>query len=411
MMSFHVINLYMHEIATNPEDTPEWKQANTAETIRDALASDVPLTPAHINALSACLTAIDGIFEVFLSMEIPNIRCLPVFNFVRVAYAVVVLIKMYFTASSPKSELGKVINKDNMKVEQHLDDLLEKFSLTAADEKSRPASKFLVVLVMLRTWFQKQKGGGSSTSADRPPFPPCADYRTSNTVSPPSNQSGPPAQDPPPQPQQQQQQSDYSATANTPLQLLSEIATKDSNGTGSSTGPNPRPTPDFYWAGRQPQQPFMYDDDNRNDASNSSSNNNNNTSSATPSNTTGITPGADPAANTAASFPFAGPQSLPWWDPAVGFDYTGIGFGDGFAQAMDLTLAGIADGSMMAAGVGGGNGGGWDLPPPSSGQQQQQKYALQDPALLGGPLDGMGMQAPGTGGGAGGGGGGGGYQF
>lgn len=393
-----MINLYMHEIATQPDITEEWKQSDmtdTADAVRDALASDAPLTPAHINALSACLTAIDGIFEVFLSIEVPSIRCLPVFNFVRVAYAVVVLIKLYFAAASPKSELGKVINKDEMKVEQHLDNLLDKFSLTAAGEKSRPASKFLIVLVMLRSWFQKQKG---TTSADKPAQPAGTDYGAPNNNSPSTRQSLPQAQDHTHQQQQQQQpQSDYSATANTPLQLLSEIATKDSNGTG--TGPTPRPTPDFYWPGRQPPQPFMYDDGNRNNPD-------------TPTNTSGLTPGAattaanqDPSANNNNNnFQFnaansaGGTGAIPWLDAAVGFDYTGIGLGDGFAQAMDLTLAGFADGSMMGA-----------LPPGS--WDSGNRYVLQDPAFLN-ALDNMGM-GPGSGanGGGGGGGGEGGYQF
>ncbi|KAB5580000.1 hypothetical protein GE09DRAFT_1080496 [Coniochaeta sp. 2T2.1] len=378
-LSFHVLNLYMHEIATQPENSDDWKQANTADMIRDALASDLPLTPAHINALSACLTAIDGIFEVFLSMEVSSIRCLPVFNFVRVAYAVVVLIKMYFAASSPKSELGKVINKDNMKVEQHLDNLLEKFGMTAADDKSRPASKFLVVLVMLRSWFQKQKGNGSMLSGEKPPQVACTEYRT--PASPPKQSA--PQQD---QTQQQQQQQDYSTTANTPLQLLSEIATKENSNNNTSPTPNARQTPDFYWAGRQPQQPFMYDD---------SSNPNSNPSNPNPSSTTPTTansnlpnpPSSSNPSNNNNNFSFPTPPNpsavgIPWLD---GFDYTGMGLGDGFAQAMDLTLAGIADGSMMGV-----------LPPGN-----------WDGTGAGGGGFNLGFDAMGGGGG----GGGGGYQF
>lgn len=396
MLSFNVISLYMHEISTHSETADTSRDPNTADTvdtIRDTLTIDVPLTSAHISGLSACLTAIDGIFEVFLSMDVPRIRCLPVFNFVRVAYAVVVLIKMYFAASSPKSELGKVIDKDNMKVEQHLDNLLDKFGLTAADEKSRPASKFLVVLVMLRSWFQKQKGAGGSTPTDKPAQPGTTDYRTPNTSSPPTTQSMPPGQNQ----QQQQQQPGYCATANTPLQLLSEVATKDSSGTGSGTGAEPCATPRWHWPARQPQQPFLYDDDSRN---------NSDTSISTPSLAAlgGAPPttGADAATHgqgdpsAANNFQFsAAAAANPWLDAAVGFDFTGMGLGDGFAQAMDLTLAGLAKGSMMGV-----------LPPGS--WDSSSRYLLQDPAFSG-VLDGMGM-GPG-GGGAGAGGGGGGYQF
>jgi hypothetical protein len=388
-MSFHVISLYMHEIATQPGDTPEWRQVNPAENVRDVLASEAFLTPAHINAVSACLTAIDGTFKVFLSMEVERIRCLPVFNFVRVAYAVVLLIKMYFAASSSDSELGKVINKDNMKVEQHLDNLLEKFSLAAADERCRPASKFLVVLVMLRTWFQKQKNSPGNTASEKPTPVPHADYGKSNTASPSNMQGARPGRE-----QAQRQQSDYSTAANTPLQLLSEIASKDSSGAaGPRAAPTPGTTPNFFWGGRQAQQPFMYDDDQR-----PTDNNSTNATSATPTNTSGITPGATNAADASAAnsgFQFNAASNsgnpaagIPWWDSSVGFDYTGIGSGDGFAQAMDLTLAGIPDGSMMNM-LPLPPPGTWDLPP-------GQRYVLQDPAFLN-ALDGMGMSGGGTG--------------
>lgn len=391
----------MHEIAAHSEGADDWRQADnadttdTADTIRDTLAIDVPLTPAHINGLSACLTAIDGIFEVFLSMDVPSIRCLPVFNFVRVAYAVVVLIKIYFAASSPKSELGKVIDKDNMKVEQHLDNLLDKFSLTAADEKNRPASKFLVVLVMLRSWFQKQKGSGGSTPGDKPPQPGSTEIRMPHTSSPPTRQSIPPGQN---QAQQQQQQPDYSATANTPLQLLSEVATKDSNGTrSSSTTTTALPTPRFHWPGRQPQPPFMYDEESRNNSDTSISTPGLVLGGAPPTTGVDATPGqGDSSAN---NFQFsAAAAANPWLDAAAGFDFTSIGLGDGFAQAMDLTLAGLANGSMMGV-----------LPPGT--WDSGSRYVLQDPAFPG-VLDGMGM-GPGGGAGAPGGapGGGGGYHF
>ncbi|PSR82704.1 hypothetical protein BD289DRAFT_353307, partial [Coniella lustricola] len=153
--SFHTINLYMHELALQNEPADAFKAPFAAETLRDSLINTAALTPAYTNALAACLTAIDGIFETFFSMHPSSIRCLPVFNFVRVAYATVVLIRIYFAACAPNSELGKIIDKDSMKVDQHLDNLLDKFREVAADDKSRPAAKFLVVLVMIRSWFHK----------------------------------------------------------------------------------------------------------------------------------------------------------------------------------------------------------------------------------------------------------------
>lgn len=121
-MTEHVINLYMHEIALHVDhNVEEFRPAFSEENLSNENTEQtrIPLTPAHISALSTCLTSIDGIFESFLSLDVETIRTLPILNFVRVAYAIVVLIKMYFAAATPNSELGKVILKENMKV-RHL---------------------------------------------------------------------------------------------------------------------------------------------------------------------------------------------------------------------------------------------------------------------------------------------------
>lgn len=102
----------MHEIAMHVDhNIDEFQPPFTDESLRNNRIDredSAPLTPAHISALSTCLTSIDGVFEAFLSLEVQVIRNLPVVIFVRTAYAVVVIIKMYFAASAPNSEFGKV---------------------------------------------------------------------------------------------------------------------------------------------------------------------------------------------------------------------------------------------------------------------------------------------------------------
>ncbi|KAK3310699.1 uncharacterized protein B0T15DRAFT_426320 [Chaetomium strumarium] len=328
MLGFEVINLYMHEIATH-SDTGDDSNPNVNDML---LRSDAPLPLAHVRALSACTKAIDGIFEVFLSLDVQTIRCLPVFNFVRVAYAVVVLIKMYFAASSPKSELGKYIPKDDMKVEQHLEDLLEKFRATADKDRSRPAGKFLVVLVMIRTWFHKQKqsqsggsnqgSGAAATDTQLPPFPfPGSGERDTPT----------------PVPQQRPQQQDYSTS--TPLQLLSEIATHNSaaaSGPGTSSS-RPSTSADFTQttASASPwlsKPSFAYDPITNTTAPVPQSSQQQQT--ATTTETTSST-GA-PAQSPNATFP-----------PGSDFDYDYAAFSaNGFAEAMEYTLGGFTDADM-----------------------------------------------------------------
>ncbi|KAI1333219.1 hypothetical protein F5Y16DRAFT_355129 [Xylariaceae sp. FL0255] len=318
MLGLHVLNLYMHEIALHVDKNSE---DNRLPANADALRDPIPtlgegLTSAHISALSACLTAIDGIIETFLSLSVPNIRCLPIFNFVRVAYAVVVLIKVYFSASSPNSELGKVIDKDNMKVAEYLDRLLERFRETATSDKSRPAGKFLVVLIMLRGWFNKQnqKVAQSDEQIDPALRQQSNTTPTTSGVAPfKSRETGPHLDLPNEQRQQPSQQPEYNP-ANTPLQLLSEIATGNGdlsrNGQPVNSNMN-TPTPAYpSWMGSQ----IMYDP-----------------ATGTPTSV----PGGDPA----VSQPI-----IPWMNAAFGLDFDYSSMGDGFEEAMGLTMSGFGGG-------------------------------------------------------------------
>lgn len=238
------------------------------ESLKDGLLNPEGLTGAHISAISSSLTSIDDVLTTFLSMDTFSVRCLPVFNFVRVAYALVILVKLYFSVSLPGSELGKVINKDDLHVQKRLDALLDKFRETAADDRSRPAAKFLVVLVMLRTWFFKQTMGDNKDQPPTPANPAIAQQR-------------------------QQIAGDHSQSmANTPLQLLSEVAAGSSTATpsGTSAPETPMPAAAFsIWSGvRQQPQPFFHD---------GTSKNNTNTNQAPPLPTTSSMPPPPPENN------------------------------------------------------------------------------------------------------------------
>lgn len=355
-LSFHVLSLYMHEIALQPDGS-----SNTCEGIErpsfidsgeksDAGPPPSPppsynnLTAAHINALSACLTAIHGIFETFLGMSIAEIRCLPVFNYVRTAYATVVFIKMYLAVSAPGSELGRVIDRDNMKVEQHLEALLAKFRETAADDRSRPAAKFMLVLALIRSWFLKQgkadgaaaAGAAQGENAPAETSPSAGDASRASRLGSTDTQTNTPSQI-------TKGGTPYSTTANTPLQLLSEIATNDgaansnaatsTNGYGAASRAPGKTHPAFPWMGGQPQQPqpLFYNENS--------------------------TPQSQAPANAAAASMDLG--TMPWLTGAGGaldFDYATMG--DGLSQAMDMTFAGFGAGGAGMTGMG-MDAGGW----------------------------------------------------
>ncbi|KZF22451.1 hypothetical protein L228DRAFT_248144 [Xylona heveae TC161] len=272
----NVVNLYLHEVAMHVDHNVNDFRPPFAEVELKESTQPMPLTPAHINALTVCLKSCHAILDAFQEYNIEAIRLLPIFFFVRTAYAVVVLIKLYFGVTAPNSEFAKAISKDDLKVEHYLDGLVGFFQSASEDGKSKPASKFLMILIMLKTWFQRQKSGkgplpfpngpgvcplkdmeelrqGESTNG-RPPRDHLQKSNRDTTGYPPGSGFS----DGTTSPNGSQLKSTSSAevaqpgfsSANTPLHLLSEVAMGNSSGAdpGAPMANAPRQPGPWYGA-------------------------------------------------------------------------------------------------------------------------------------------------------------------
>ncbi|KAJ4412877.1 hypothetical protein N0V85_003654, partial [Neurospora sp. IMI 360204] len=401
MLSFYVLDLYMHEIVWQNESPDDGKGPATSIDGQTAWL-DGNLTPAHVKALSATLEASKHIFDVFLTMEVHSIRCLPAFSFVRIAYAVVILIRIHLSVISPKTELGKVMKKEDIEVEKWIEKLLEKFKATMADDKNRPAAKLFFVLGMLRQWFQAQKQPtwpkGSRTSNAEAGGPSGAaaigstSTESSSTPSFAGNQSsrkddagdkdlataaGPSRSNQTYKQQQQRQQqpnaSDYPTTADTPLHLLSEVATHESSTVPTPSSGPPPPGKPAVTAGPSSSHTAHMPNNANIILSTPISAPPNRASvewnlGSQPAQQPPFMSGASPA-TTVPDMSQQQPDPLPWLSQAFIPEFEPAIFGDGFEQAMDLTLGGLVgdEFNMMALGMGlgmgvgiGMDGGGFD---------------------------------------------------
>lgn len=160
-----VTSLYMHEIAMHMNHNIEdFRAPFTEESIRAPSGQSNVLSLAHSSAYSECLSSLRGVLDTFFHLDYPTIRALPIFYFIRVAYAVVVLTKLYFAITTPGSEVGKIISTDDLQIEYHLETLLNIFNTINAEDSFRPAKRFLLILRKLTDWFQRNR---STKSAPR----------------------------------------------------------------------------------------------------------------------------------------------------------------------------------------------------------------------------------------------------
>lgn len=150
---------YAHEISLHRDhNVDDFQPPFTESMMREpSIRPNALLSSCHIDALSRCLTSAHRVLQIFMDMNIIAVRSVPVFTFVRTNYACVILIKLYFSASHPRSELGKVIDKDSLRVDEYLCRLLDVFRKASNGGLSKQAQKFTVMLTMMRFWFNKQK--------------------------------------------------------------------------------------------------------------------------------------------------------------------------------------------------------------------------------------------------------------
>ena len=114
-------------------------------------------------------------------MDVETLRALPVFIYVRVVYTAVVLTKLYMSARSPQSQIGAILDKENLKVDIYLRAITVRLNEAVGPMECRSPHTFLGLLLRLYSWFKNKE---SQDDFPRPtellppnqsPSPPSAD--------------------------------------------------------------------------------------------------------------------------------------------------------------------------------------------------------------------------------------------
>lgn len=148
----------MHEVALHagyPND--DMQPSFTEEALKGIRPTQAArLSAGHISSLSTCLSVIHTYFDTFLSFTIDQISDLPTFQFVRIVYAGVVLIKMAYDATIPDSEMETMFQRDDFKIDYYLDALVALLKAAAQGNRCASATKFAMVLFVMKALLHKQ---------------------------------------------------------------------------------------------------------------------------------------------------------------------------------------------------------------------------------------------------------------
>jgi hypothetical protein len=153
----HVCSLYAHEIVLHHNhNVDDFKMPFNEESLKNVNAGFGKLTQNQMNSLQACVKAAHGILEAML-------------YFVRCVYAVVILIKMHVAVCIHNSELGKLFQAEDLRVEFYLNGLIDHITTVARERSIRP-NKLIRILKVLRDWFEeKHKKGITAQLSDNAP--------------------------------------------------------------------------------------------------------------------------------------------------------------------------------------------------------------------------------------------------
>jgi len=151
-----MVSIYTNEIALHNNHNVEDFRSPFSQSLLRPPASSQPLTSLHLNAIKTCMFSANTIVSTFLSLPLISARSLPMFNFIRCSYVHMILLTIYFAAWSPKSELGKHIDRKDLKIAQSLEQLILKLEGAAAEDKCRGAGTFAMIMKIIQKCYLRR---------------------------------------------------------------------------------------------------------------------------------------------------------------------------------------------------------------------------------------------------------------
>lgn len=230
-LAAHEVETYCRLVATKIEemiDTNVTAQI-AGQSLKKPEEQSKVLTESYSSAIKACAESIHHLLDNFISYlesaSLLDLNSLPGRHFARIAYSMVALICMSVVASAPESKVREAIDPVDLRVAYYLPRLLELLRASGGDEIKRPAQKFQLVVKMLKIWYERTKDG--RTSPIRNEISEMLDIQAQNVDDEGYRKLSVHGSTADAKPLKKKAQAAGAALpGNTPLELLSEVATK-----------------------------------------------------------------------------------------------------------------------------------------------------------------------------------------
>ncbi len=157
MIQYHHSQLFLHEVALHDDHPPEdfrppfdMGKILSIHTIPEAKDS-------FIDATANLISSAQSMLDIILGMGLLVLRSLPIYNYVRMAYSVVILVKLYVSSKSSTSKIGEVLDREHLKLGLYLKALIDLLVAAAGPMECRAPHTFLGMLMRFYGWYKGQE--------------------------------------------------------------------------------------------------------------------------------------------------------------------------------------------------------------------------------------------------------------
>ena len=157
MIQYHHSQLFLHEIALHDDHPPEdfrppfdMGKILSIHTIPGAKDS-------FIDATANLISSAQSMLDIILGMDLLVLRSLPIYNYVRMAYSVVILVKLYVSSKSSTSKIGEVLDREHLKLGFYLKALIDLLVAAAGPMECRAPHTFLGMFMRFYGWYKGQE--------------------------------------------------------------------------------------------------------------------------------------------------------------------------------------------------------------------------------------------------------------
>jgi hypothetical protein len=150
--------LYLHEIAMHDDHPPEDFMPPFQIQKIIAIQTDQQAASSYIEFTAVSISSAQSLLDILLSLDVDALRAIPILNYVRMAYALMTLIKLYISSKSPSSRIGSVLKPETLKVNFYLRSMIDKLVEAAGPKECRAPYTFLGMLMRFHAWYKSQEG-------------------------------------------------------------------------------------------------------------------------------------------------------------------------------------------------------------------------------------------------------------